>query len=471
VIFTVMANGINRRTFVKTVGTAGVAATLSTGAVAGSGVGFIDGILDTSTGESQEAIVVFESNAIIDSVLGGSVLGGIVDYYAFDVLPIAYVKVAGVLLEQLAALDGVLAVTANRELEYLNADTREVVGTNDVQAGNGVGAYDGSSVHVAVVDSGIDGDHPDFSNIANNYRWLGNPLGNPTLWVQAGSLDTDSIGHGTHVSGTIGGDGTASGGKQRGHAPGVTLTSYSSGLAITILKATAAYDHLLANHPDVQVVSNSYGSTGGGEFDPNYPLNVATRRAYNAGILPVFAAGNAGPDPATLNPYAKAPYVLGVGATNNEKQVVNFSSRGDPDGNFDRQLALSNLQTGDSGPVALKRPGVGAPGKAIVSTMSPADALNLSSPDLKPYYASISGTSMSCPCASGIVSLVIDAYQQNGYGTPDPIAVLNTIEATTFTDRSGYSPINIGAGFVDAVAAVSRAEEGDLAGFDEVNLA
>jgi serine protease AprX len=458
-LFISMSSCINRRTFVKALG-AGVAATLSTGAVAADDDGFIDS-LDTTTLTSQEAIIVFESNGIIDSVLGG-----LVDYYAFDVLPLAYVNVAGVLLEQIAALDGVLAVRANRELEYFNADAREVVGTNDVQAGDGVGAYDGSSVHCAVVDSGIDGDHPDFSNIQNNYRWVGNPLGEPTLWVDAGSLDTDTIGHGTHVSGTIGGDGSASEGKQRGHAPGVTLTSYSSGLAITILKASAAYDHLLAHHPDVQVVSNSYGATGGGSFDPTHPLNMATRNAYESGMLPVFAAGNGGPNPETLNPYAKAPYVLGVAATNNERQVTDFSSRGDPNGNFDRQLALS-----PSGPVALERIGVGAPGKQIISTMSPADALNLTSPDSEPYYASISGTSMSCPCVSGIAALTIDAYQQNGYGTPAPIDILNTIEATTTADRSSYTPINIGTGFVDSVAAVSRAEDGDLAGFDEVTLA
>jgi serine protease AprX len=465
-MFMAMTDRIDRRTFVKTLGTAGVAVTLSTGAVAADSGGLIDGILDTTTSVSQEAIIVFKSNAIIDSVLGG-----LVDYYAFDVLPVAYVNVAGVLLEQIATLDGVLSVQANRELDYLNAGAREIVGTNDVQAGDSVGAYNGSSVHCAVVDSGIDGDHPDFSNIANNYQWIGNPLGDPTLWVPAGSLDTDTIGHGTHVSGTIGGNGSASEGKQRGHAPGVTLTSYSSGLAITILKATAAYDHLLANHPDVQVVSNSYGSTGGGSFNPTDPLNVATRYAYDEGMLPVFAAGNAGPKPMTLNPYAKAPYALGVGATNNERQVTDFSSRGDPDGNFDRQLALSNLKTGESGPVALERIGVGAPGKKIVSTMSPADVLNQTSPDLELYYESISGTSMSCPCVSGIASLVIDAYQQNDYGTPTPIDVLNTIEATTVTDRSGYTPINIGTGFVDAVTAVSRAEEGDLAGFSEVTLA
>lgn len=459
-----MTNGIDRRGFLKAVGTAGIGTTLFAGSAAGDG-GLIDGVLDTATNVAQEAIVVFESNAVIDDVLGG-----IVESYAFEVLPLAYVNASGGLLEELSRLDGVVAVRANRELDYLNADARVVTGTNDVQAGEDVGAYDGRSVRAAVIDSGIDGTHPDFSNVENNYQWVGNPLGEPTLWLPAGSLDTDTVGHGTHVSGTLGGDGTASEGQQRGHAPGVTLTAYASGLTITVLKASAAYDHLLANHSGIQIVSNSYGASGGGSFDPDAPMNVATKGAYDAGMLPVFAAGNAGPEPSTLNPYAKAPYVLGVGATNDQRQVTDFSSRGDPNGNFDRQRALSALETEDTDPVALERIGVGAPGNAIVSTVSPTDALNQTDPDTDPYYAAASGTSMSCPCVAGIAALLIDAYQQNDHGTPAPIDVLNTLEATAATDRSGYTATSIGAGFVDSVAAVSRGETGDLAGFDEVIL-
>lgn len=459
-----MTNEIDRRGFLKAVGTAGIGPILFAGSAAGDG-GLIDGVLDTATNVAQEAIVVFESNAVIDDVLGG-----IVEYYAFEVLPLAYVNASGGLLEELSLLDGVVAVRANRELDYLNADARGVTGTNDVQAGEDIGAYDGRSVRAAVIDSGIDGTHPDFSNVENSYQWVGNPLGEPTLWLPAGSLDTDTVGHGTHVSGTLGGDGTASEGQQRGHAPGVTLTAYASGLTITVLKASAAYDHLLANHSEIQVVSNSYGASGGGSFDPDAPMNVATKGAYDAGMLPVFAAGNAGPEPSTLNPYAKAPYVLGVGATNDQRQVTDFSSRGDPNGDFDRQRALSALETGGTDPVALERIGVGAPGNAIVSTVSPTDALNQTGPDTDPYYAAASGTSMSCPCVAGIAALLIDAYQQNDHGTPAPIDVLNTLEATAATDRSGYTATSIGAGFVDSVAAVSRGEAGDLAGFDEVIL-
>ncbi|RRJ33545.1 S8 family serine peptidase [Halocatena pleomorpha] len=460
-----MADTIGRRGFLKTLGVVGAGTVF--GVRSGEGAsGIVDATLDTTTSALQEALVVFESNAIIDEVLGGRV-----EYYAYDVLPLAYIAAGGGLLQELAALDGVVTVRANRELEYHNADAREITGTNDVQAGEGVDGYDGSSTHVAVIDSGVDGDHPDLSNVENNYQWVGNPFGAPTLWAHTGSLDTDTLGHGTHVTGTIGGDGSASAGRQRGHAPGASLTAYSAGVSLSILKASAAYDHLLATHSDVQIVSNSFGSTGGEPFDPTAPMNVATKQAYDAGILPVFSAGNAGPDSATLNPYAKAPYVLGVGATNDQRQVTEFSSRGDPNGVFDRQRALSTVESEDTDVLALERIGVGAPGNAIVSTVSPTDTLNLTGASSEHYYTELSGTSMSCPCVSGIAALLIDAYQQNGHGTPAPIDVLNTIEATAITDRSEYTASSIGAGFVDSVGAVSRAESGDLADFEDVTLA
>ncbi|UPM43021.1 S8 family serine peptidase [Halocatena salina] len=460
-----MGSAIGRRGFLKTVGVFGVGTVLGTRSGQGTS-GVIDAALDTTTSAVQETIVVFESNALI-----GEVLGGLVEHYAYDVLPLAYIAAGGRMLQKLAALDDVIAVRANRELEYHNADARDVTGTNDVQAGEGVDGYDGSSTHVAVIDSGVDGNHPDLSNVENNYQWIGNPFGEPTLWGQTGPLDTDTLGHGTHVTGTIGGDGSASDGQERGHAPGAPVTAYSAGVSLSILKASAAYDHLLATHPDVQVVSNSYGSTGGEPFDPTAPMNVATKQAYDAGILPVFSAGNAGPDSATLNPYAKAPYVLGVGATNDQRQVTEFSSRGNPNGVFDRQRALSTVESEDTDVIALERIGVGAPGDAIVSTVSPADTLNLTGANSERYYTELSGTSMSCPCVSGIAALLIDAYQQNGHGTPAPIDVLNTIEATAITDRSEYTAISIGSGFVDSVAAVSRAESGDLADFEDVTLA
>ena len=85
-----------------------------------------------------------------------------------------------------------------------------------------------------------------------------------------------------------------------------------------------------------------------------------------------------------------------------------------------------------------------------------------SADDGRPYYATISGTSMSCPATAGIATLVVDAYQQNNGSEPTPIDVLNTIEATSKKPKDSYTPANMGAGFPDGYAAVVRAEAGDL---------
>ncbi|WP_435334901.1 S8 family serine peptidase [Haloarchaeobius sp. TZWWS8] len=470
------ATRLDRRDVLKTTAGLGAAATLGTsftGAAAADTGTVVDDLLDLSSGSLQEALVVFEDNSAVSQLGSLDLAEG---YLGFDVLPVGYSLLTGSQIETVAGWDSVRYVEANRELDYHNADVRQVTGVDTVR--NDMG-YDGSSTHVAVVDSGLDGDHPDLVDAAeNNYQWVGNPLGEPTLWLETGIVDTDDIGHGTHCSGTIAGDGTQNG-EDSGMAPGASLTVYSSGAAVSILKATAAYDHVLANHAaEVDIVSNSYGSASADDYNPDGALQTATWNAFDSGLLPVFSAGNSGPDYDTLNDYAKAPHVLSVAATTDAKAITDFSSRAraaSTGANYDRQTALSNLRSyydsgSASGPVGLYRNGVAAPGNQVNSTMSPGDVLQATAPDTSLYYAAISGTSMSCPATSGIAALVIDAYRQNGHGDPSPMAVLNTIEADAYEAHASYNPANAGAGFVDADASVQRAENGTLAGFSDVTL-
>ncbi|NHN49025.1 S8 family serine peptidase [Halostella sp. JP-L12] len=120
--------------------------------------------------------------------------------------------------------------------------------------------------------------------------------------------------------------------------------------------------------------------------------------------------------------------------------------------------------------MGLYRNGVGANGNLVMSTLEPTDPLQAYAEDTEEWYGRISGTSMSCPVTAGVATLVVDAYRQNVGESPDPIEVLNTIEAEAEDVHDGYTPWNIGAGFVDAYEAVARAEDGDLATFGEVKL-
>src|SRR3989441_6965987 len=62
-------------------------------------------------------------------------------------------------------------------------------------------------------------------------------------------------------------------------------------------------------------------------FDPNDPVNVATRALHDAGMVVVFAAGNDGGE-MTMNPYSVAPWVISVGAGTVDHKRADFSSAG-----------------------------------------------------------------------------------------------------------------------------------------------
>lgn len=81
----------------------------------------------------------------------------------------------------------------------------------------------------------------------------------------------------------------------------------------------------------VDVLNLSLGPAGTA-FDPNEPLQIATNFASQLGTAVVVAAGNRGPALDTLQPLARAPWVIAVGATDANGSLVNISSRGVADG-------------------------------------------------------------------------------------------------------------------------------------------
>src|SRR3989449_5442552 len=102
-----------------------------------------------------------------------------------------------------------------------------------------------------------------------------------------------------------------------------------SGDVLFVLSALEGFDWVLANRSryGIRVISNSWGTTG--SFSADDPINVASKMAHDAGLVVVFAAGNAGPATNTLNPYCVAPWVICVAAgAKDGKTLADFSSRG-----------------------------------------------------------------------------------------------------------------------------------------------
>jgi subtilisin family serine protease len=166
--------------------------------------------------------------------------------------------------------------------------------------------FSGEGVRVAVIDSGIDYHHPDLGGcfgsgckVAFGHDFVGdafnfdrtspayNPVPRPDRDPDDCPDPTGGGGHGTHVAGIVGANGTV-----KGVAPGVTLGAYrvfgcsGSSSSDVIL---AAMDRVLADR--VQVLNMSLGA----DFQwPQYPTAVAADRLVRRGVTVVAAFGNAG---------------------------------------------------------------------------------------------------------------------------------------------------------------------------------
>lgn len=355
-------------------------------------------------------------------------------------LPIALVKIPAGGVSTLIGRANIRSLYLDRQLQYYLHDSNAVVGA---PAARQEFAVDGSSVGVAVIDSGVDGIHQDLpygSKVVQNVKIIGT-VGLATNIVQAvenlPTSDTSS-GHGTHCAGAISGSGAASGGYHAGLAPGAHLLGVGTGDAIFVFYALEGFDYVLKKRAQygIRVISNSWGTTGA--YDPNDPVNVASKAAYDAGLTVVFAAGNEGPGDNTLNPYSVAPWVIGVAAGNKDgSTLADFSSRG---------------IVGDP----LYRPTITAPGVDIVSTRAlntvlpilgaPSD-INLD-PAWIPYYTTMSGTSMATPQVAGICALLLSAKPSL---TP---AQIKAALVNTATPMPSYGPHQVGAGYVNAYAAI-----------------
>lgn len=381
-------------------------------------------------------------------------------------LPMAGVLATKEQIGKLAASERVRSVYLNKKLAYFNADSRTVTGVDRVRSDagmtqmNGGVTVDGSGIGVLVNDSGIDGAHQDHSfgqNLVQNVLGainLKNLTGGlvPVSYVENIVTTDASSGHGTHVAGIVGGTGALSNGKYGGVAPGADLIGYGSGAALFVLDGIGGFDYALEHQQEynIKIITNSWGSTG--DFDPNDPINIASKRAYDAGMTVLFAAGNEGPGSDTHNPYAKAPWVISVAAGEKDgKTLADFSSRG--------TKGKGGTFTIDGETWTWKdEPTITAPGVDMISTraiaplplLSTGDATTIE-PTYLPFYTMMSGTSMATPHVAGIVALMLDANPSLRPGD------VKQIIQQTATPMAGYESWEVGAGYVNAYKAVQAA--------------
>jgi subtilisin len=279
-------------------------------------------------------------------------------------------------------------------------------GINKINAPTAWGTSRGAGVHVAILDTGIDYDHPDLDdNIDGGVYFVGlinDGSTNPLHW-------NDVYSHGTHCAGTVAAEDNAIGvvgvaPDARLHAVKVLGDSGSGSTADVIQGIEWCVD----NNIDVASMSFGGGSTTS--------LQNACNAAYSAGVLLVSSAGNEYGGPVGYP--AAYSSVIAVSATDASDVIAGFSSRGP-------QVELA------------------APGVNVISTVPGGG------------YASKQGTSMACPHVSGTAALVLAA------GITD---VRTQLQITAVDLGAPGKDIYYGYGRIDAAAAVNPVEF-DLSGW------
>ena len=431
-----------------------------------------------------------ETRTTLDAVTNGILNAG-AGVVQFDNFSMVAALATPTQLITISALPGLEGIYANKQLEYymlhesvpsIRADAVHVAGIT----GKGIG--------VAILDSGIDGlynadlAYPQYTvaNVKVLYNQddlftFGKDAPKPirrgaTLMVENLPNSETSVGHGTHVAGIVGARGTSSNGYYTGVAPGANLIGIGTGDILFIFWALAGFDYILDHQQqyNIKVVNNSWGTSG--TFDPKDPINEATKKLSSRGISVVFAAGNDGPAQNTLNPYSVAPWVISVAAgckigvtdpTNSEAHCMldDGSNPLVPTNNEPRAHDLADFSSRGIPDDPLYHPDITAPGVHIVSTRaSTGTVLNgddanhdvricqISATNLT-FYTCASGTSMASPHIAGVVALMQEAA--GGKLTP---AQVSNILTSTARPLPGYAQWEVGAGFVDAYAAVMAAK-------------
>ena len=269
----------------------------------------------------------------------------------------------------------------------------------------------GKGVKVAILDTGVDDTHPELvGRVVAKKDFTNSPSG-----------DKDVQGHGTHCAGIVAmaqnGQGYVGVAPEAEIISGKVLGDNGQGdfewLRLGILWAI---------EQKADVISMSLGSGPTSEpptvFFP--ALRTAIKQAVDAGIIVVAAAGNEGPNDNTTGYPGKYPEVVTVAASDINRNIASFSSRG-------------------------TEVDVAAPGDNIFSSIP------------NGQYAEWDGTSMATPMVAGVAALYVASKKaQPAPGNkPDPAEFRKLIETTSFTQNAKPPSAHSGWGLIQAPAFVT----------------
>lgn len=282
--------------------------------------------------------------------------------------------------------------------------------------------FQGQGVVVANMDTGVSVSHPDLSA-----RWRGGTNSWYDPYGEHPSSPVDLNGHGTATMGImVGGD---AGGTRIGVAPlaqWIAVKIFDDRGQATTSAVHLGFQWLLdpdgdPSTPDAPHVVNNSWRIGNTDCDLAFQLDLQALRA--AGIVPIFSAGNTGPNDTTSVSPANNPEALAVGATDKSDQIYAGSARG---------------------PSACGEP-------AIIFPEVVAPGVDIRTAGRFGTYQTVTGTSMAAPHVAGALALLLSAY---------PHLTVNQQEAALFHSVVDLGPVGAdntyGYGRIDALAAYEQ---------------
>jgi serine protease AprX len=351
--------------------------------------------------------------------------------------------------DEIAALPEVERVEEFVPPKLHNDVSRRLLGVDQENPGAGL-PQTGQGQIVAVADTGLDGSHPDFQGRVVGIVARGRP-----------GDASDPHGHGTHVAGSVLGDGSASGGLIRGVASKgklffQSLLDAQGGLGGLPLNLSDLFDE--AYQAGARIHNNSWGSATRSMYTIN-SIEVDEFLAQHRDMLVVISAGNEGTaancvhtqrgfaDWLSLGSPATSKNALTVGASRSCRTAGGYSGltysdvwpRDFPDppiatekisGNADGLAGFSSRGPCDDRRI---KPDVVAPGTDIASTKSSLAPLRhfWGAYPSNPAYAFMGGTSMAAPLVSGCAALVREYYAANWCPSPSAALVKATLINST----------------------------------------
>lgn len=312
------------------------------------------------------------------------------------------------------------------------------------QAWNLVNRVQGQNIAVAVVDSGIIGSR-DFNEGTEDSRIVASV----NFAGATGSVD-DLYGHGSHIAGIIGGNGSRSAQRYSGVAPKAKLVDVrvTNDLGIgSTSNVVAGLQWIFDNRNtyNIKVVNVSLNSIVAESYHTS-PLDAALEILWVNGIVVVVSGGNTGAIfSGVVFPPANDPFVISVGAVDDK------GTNSITDDTIPTWSASGTTSDG------FAKPDLVAPGVNIVSVKSSDDstlaliyAANQVSGSFAKDYFRMSGTSMASAVVAGAAALLL---QDEPNLTPDQVKYRLTSTANkTWTN---YSAARAGAGYLDILAAIN----------------